>query len=60
MQNGIEWFYCKWVGFGDVTILGQASNSGFMFKQFNDKCIAGPPEKNLTTAPCITCGVSIS
>ena len=45
MQNGIEWFYCKWIGFGDITIFGQADNSGFTFEQVNDKYIARPTEK---------------
>jgi len=45
MQNGIEWFYGKRVCFGDTAIFGQAGNSGFTFKQFNDKSIARPPEK---------------
>ena len=46
MQNDIEGFYCKWVRFGDTAIFGQAGNSGFTFKQLNDKSIARPPEKS--------------
>ena len=45
MQSGIEWFYCKWIGFGDITIFGQVDTSGFRFEQVNDKYIARPTEK---------------